>query len=328
MAQIGTNEPTIQDLVSLFGNAGIPATEALNRSEQSRLSHNINQQQALQDIAHKEQNQPVDLEAKVLGNEKTRAQMPRWAMENEALDYNNKVNTGVGTELPIKAKQTELKGRISKERQTEIEDLALEMAADKDPVIAKHGRDLYLSLPSFLKDDLKDERRAKREAENIRLRNELDMKRDAALAKQGRYAPKGANGGTFEEKAWLKNPVAYATMKASQATDTEEKSYWEGMKKAYEHPALKKIEAQAAAAAAASGRLDTAAAAGMPTPQVPRTPEPTIPSKGPGQAAPANAPTAAQPPSTKRITVYKDGKPYNIPENQKEEALKSGYTIK
>jgi len=303
MAQIANNEPSIQDLISLFGNTAIPALESLSRSDQGRQSVDINQRQALQSMAQDAAMHPIDMETKNVVNETGRARLPGWVADSAQRTRTNTIEEAIGTDLPVKAGQAEFKGKISKEHQQELENLYTEMAASSDPTIAKHGRELFLTLPKYMGEEVKDQRRQDREIEKIKLQHKNTLEQNREF---GRFRPATAAKDPVTELLSRGKLYEAHILEASREPPGERRDALLQMAEVARQKEQELVTLKANVIAAGSGRIDIPTLSNTKPPQAAIPPRPTVPTipkpgaaLGPG-TMPQGGPTVASPkmPST------------------------------
>ena len=303
MAQIANNEPSIQDLISLFGNTAIPALESLSRSDQGRQSVDINQRQALQSMAQDAAMHPIDMETKNVVNETGRARLPGWVADSAQRTRTNTIEEAIGTNLPVKAGQADFKGKISKQHQKDIEEMAMDMMNSTDPKTKAAGKQLYMTLPDFIKEDLKGERQQTRELAKIKLQHKNTLEQNREF---GRFRPATAAKDPVTELLSRGKLYEAHILEASREPPGERRDALLQMAEVARQKEQELVTLKANVIAAGSGRMDIPALSGTKPPQAaipPRPAVPTIPKPGaalgPG-TMPQGGPTVASPkmPST------------------------------
>lgn len=295
MAQINTQTP---DMSQYFGGNAAGMINALEQRDQAMRGNEINQQQALQDMFQSGEKHPLDMQALRDVSDTRQAQLPGHTAESFLKTMEADDQEALGDIFRQDVKKSEGKVKITAGKERELAHDGMIKFSSDNPTTKAEGKRILEALNAH--EDMKQEAMQKRQIALERTRGEEDRKTNDALAKAGKFTKNGGGAkGSFDEQAWLKNPVAFAIKKTSEAKTPEEKAYWEGMVAAYSHPKIKELETRAAAMAAGSPKIDLSGA-GVTTATVPQTPAPNIPSRnnlGPG-AMPVGGPIVKPGPKT------------------------------
>jgi len=278
MAQIATNEPSINDLVSLFGGAGIPAVEALRRSEAGAESTRINQQQALQNLFQEEQLFPSKMREAEDISATRRAQLPGITAEGRLKTIEAETAESIPPSLRQIGARKEAEAKLSGNQLKLVHDQFAQMALSDDLNERKIGIEGLKHTSPMIQEELKQSAQQTRRLAEIRAQGEERRKDIDAYQKAGKYAPKGAGAKDPFTEMLSKGKLAEAYLyKAMSATDPAEKADWEAAAIAAEVQRKSFEEAKAEAAAARAGIINVPQVAGQPRTTVPQTPRPPLP---------------------------------------------------
>lgn len=288
------------------------------QKEAAHQNQEINRQMALDDLFAQQQERPLNLRRKELDNQGLEALLPQKQAQGKQAERDWEVEQGI----PVEQRRTALMGKIAREIQedelkryeSEVKRMMSDPMVLRNPNAKAMAEGLYGLLPEIRKmregfqskEDIAATAAAAREAaaKETTARQLAVIQARAEQARQ-QAAVKGPKG--YEEAA-----TKY-TILAEAETDPEKKALYEALRDKFE---LAKLEA---AKAAKAGGIDVGAVAELPTTQV-------APQLGGGTAAPQKK---IKPPKAGEILIYKDGKPVGyIPESQREQAIKDGYTLK
>lgn len=292
MAQIGTNEPSINDLVTLFGGAGYAGSEAVRRNVEGARSTDINQQQVLQDLLFKAQEQPENLRQKILANKQTEVQIPGQQAQSDLLAHDALVKNKVGPDSYAAAIRTEQEKKAQEAKWDTRKNIAYEHLMSTDPAKRAIGQKMVQNMPENIAEELKQSSMQVRTLAQIKETGVQLRLTQAEAIKGGKYAPKN----TAAAELFKNNPAAYWRNKAYNAENDAE---FKTLSEMADREDIKAKElATIRAAQAAAGKIDIGKEGGVAT-----IPPPTIPtdkgavrkpgSVGPGASGPVGGPTVA-----------------------------------
>jgi len=172
MPQIGTQYP---GLGQIFGDHSVmPAYFGTQQFMEAQDNNKINQDQALQDMLFKAQDQPLDLERKRGEISQQAALLPGYQADSELKQRNVAVKRGIPIEDEISQAAKHLAGDIRAEDLRAIEQEAQQALYSNDPQEQARGKHLSLLSQAVV-----------REQEKMRLQEERDRQK---LGMQGENA--------------------------------------------------------------------------------------------------------------------------------------------
>lgn len=282
------------------------------QKEAARQNQEINRQMALEDLYAQQAERPLKEQRLSLENQGLEALLPQKQAQGKQAERDWEVEQGV----PVEDRQKAIKLKLAREM-TE-DDLKTTTAAIEaalvhpSPAVRAQAAQLRGLMTDMVKlregfqskEDIASTAAAAKEAaaKEATARQRAVLEARATLARQ-QAAARGPKG--YQEAA-----TRYRIL-AEETDDPETQAKYLALSREFE------LAAQEQAKAGKAGGIDVGAVAELPTTQV-------APQLG-GGAAPKAAPKVP----TGRVIIYKDGKAVGtVPEAQREQALKEGYTLK
>lgn len=282
------------------------------QKEAARQNQEINRQMALEDLYAQQAERPLKEQRMSLENQGLEALLPQKRAQGKQAERDWEVEQGV----PVEDRQKAIKLKLAREM-TE-DDLKTTTAAIEaalvhpSPAVRAQAAQLRGLMTDMVKlregfqskEDIASTAAAAKEAaaKEATARQRAVLEARATLARQ-QAASRGPKG--YQEAA-----TRYRIL-AEETDDPETQAKYLALSREFE------LAAQEQAKAGKAGGIDVGAVAELPTTQV-------APQLG-GGAAPKAAPKVP----TGRVIIYKDGKAVGtVPEAQREQALKEGYTLK
>jgi hypothetical protein len=164
------------------------------RLDAARQAESMNQNQALQDMFFKQQEQPLKMRQRQLENETTEAQIPGLQADSSRRQRDNQVRQGVPLAEEQRAAISKLLTGISDDDFKRMQNDIYQNMQHPDPARAADARKMYEFLPEIYKaNQATDERMRREEAlQSIKHRNDMEL---AGLNNEaGRYKSKKTAG--------------------------------------------------------------------------------------------------------------------------------------
>lgn len=280
------------------------------RREQEALRNNeINRQAALEDLYHTQQKRPLELRQMELRNLGDEALLPQKQTEGKQAQRNWEVEEGI----PIEQRRQQALSKIAREiTEDELKstNAAIEAAlVHPSPAVRAQAAQLRGMMSDMMK--LREGFQSKADIEEIKAAARTAAAKEASERQLAGIKARAEAARTAAKR----DPQTYqaaATRYRILAEDAEDPA----VKQQYLNLAAEfEAAGHADKKAGKAGGIDVGAVADLPTTEV----KPQL----------GGSPTAVPKVASGRIIIYKDGKAVGtIPEAQKDQAIKEGYTLK
>lgn len=314
MAQLSVQYPSLEGLPGVF--QGYATGQRMTTANQNE---GLNQAQALQDIYHNEQMNPIRVRQAGLNADTTAAQLPGIEAESGMKQRNYQVRQGIPIEKEQQAALSELAAKMSDSDWTQTKNDIYQHMQHPDPTVAAHARQMYALLPDIEKERLKQQEETNRLVTGIRATGEETRKTRQMEIEAGRYK-KGLSLSlqdqltsgklSYEKAAVMLQNAAYM---AELEGDADRAKEYRAL--ANEYAAKNEAAKAAGNAVPKAGSPDIGKLGNIPT----NPNRPTTPFQSPTGAA---APTQDV---EKVLVISPDGRKGYIPKSQLQDALKAGY---
>jgi hypothetical protein len=308
MAQVNVQYPALNQL---FGAQSVmPAYYGTQQMMAAEENEKINQQQALQDMLFKSQDQPLDLQQKQANIDQSAAMLPGYQADAFLKKRTADVRAGTSIQQEIETAAKHLYNDFKAEDIKMFDTETDMMLRSRDPREVEQGKQRSMLSRAIVQEQAKAAALADREKEKLRMmgENSLAVAREnnagrMAAAGARMQAPKGLadkiKGMSPDKAAELYNALA---IEAADSGNIERANFYqqEAQRAALTHQANLKLRAEAAK----EGKFDLGAAG---VEVVPRAPLPGMVSGTPmGQNNPiAASPNNSASPEAKAAATYK-----------------------